>query len=137
MSNPKKLCSTSMGLFHTCLTVGPIQLFIPTKEFHDYFGIAFKIPQCGPLSPRDSNYQNRNNGNEHFRISDPASHNQCCDDKCCAPVPSIDTVLQVKITQVHLGEEPWSISGYGRRFMFQRSWVQIPAPYTGLTFFHN
>ena len=30
--------------------------------------------------------------------------------------------------------EPLS-SGYGRRLMFQRSWVWIPAPYTGWTFF--
>ena len=29
--------------------------------------------------------------------------------------------------------EPWS-SGYGRRLMFQRLWVQIPAPYNGFTF---
>ena len=28
------------------------------------------------------------------------------------------------------GREPWSI-GYGRRLMFQRSWVQIPAPFDG------
>ena len=28
---------------------------------------------------------------------------------------------------------PWS-SGYGRRLMFHRSWVRIPAPYTGWTF---
>ena len=33
------------------------------------------------------------------------------------------------------GREPWS-SGYGRRLMFQRSWVWIPAPYTGWIFFH-
>ena len=33
------------------------------------------------------------------------------------------------------GREPWS-SGYGRRLMFQRSWVRIPAPYTGWTFVH-
>ena len=33
-----------------------------------------------------------------------------------------------------LGREPWS-SGYGRRLMFWRSWVQIPAPYAGWTFF--
>ena len=31
--------------------------------------------------------------------------------------------------------EPW-YSGYGRRLMFQRSWVQIPAPYTRWTFSH-
>ena len=31
-----------------------------------------------------------------------------------------------------VGWEPWS-SGYGRWLMFQRSWVQIPAPYTGWT----
>ena len=31
--------------------------------------------------------------------------------------------------------EPWS-SGYGRRLMFPSLWVQIPAPYTGWTFFH-
>ena len=30
--------------------------------------------------------------------------------------------------------EPWS-SGYGRRLMFRRLWVWIPAPYTGWTFF--
>ena len=33
------------------------------------------------------------------------------------------------------GHEPWS-SGYGMRLMFWRSWVWIPAPYTGWTFFH-
>ena len=27
-------------------------------------------------------------------------------------------------------------SGYGRRLMFRRSWVQIPATYTGWTFSH-
>ena len=32
------------------------------------------------------------------------------------------------------GREPWS-SGYGKRLTFQRSWVRIPAPYTGWTFF--
>ena len=32
------------------------------------------------------------------------------------------------------GQEPWS-SGYGKRLTFQRSWVRIPAPYTGWTFF--
>ena len=26
--SPEKLCSTCMPIFHTCLTVGPIQLFI-------------------------------------------------------------------------------------------------------------
>ena len=31
-----------------------------------------------------------------------------------------------------LGRDPWSC-GYGRRLMFWRSWVQIPAPYTGWT----
>ena len=31
-----------------------------------------------------------------------------------------------------LGREPWS-SGYGRRLMFRRSWVRIPALYTGWT----
>ena len=33
------------------------------------------------------------------------------------------------------GREPWS-SGYGRRLTFLRSWVRIPVPYTGWTFFH-
>ena len=33
------------------------------------------------------------------------------------------------------GREPWS-SGYGRLLVFKRSWVQIPAPYTGRTFSH-
>ena len=32
------------------------------------------------------------------------------------------------------GREPWSI-GYGRRLMFWRSWVRIPAPFTGWIFF--
>ena len=30
--------------------------------------------------------------------------------------------------------KPWS-SGKGKRLTFQRSWVRIPAPYTGWTFF--
>ena len=30
--------------------------------------------------------------------------------------------------------EPWS-SGYGWRLRFKRSWVEIPAPYTGWTFY--
>ena len=34
-----------------------------------------------------------------------------------------------------IGREPWS-SGYGWPLMFVRSWVQIPAQYTGWTFFH-
>ena len=36
--------------------------------------------------------------------------------------------------QRNVGREPWS-SGYGRRLTFQRSWVRIPAPDTGWTFF--
>ena len=32
------------------------------------------------------------------------------------------------------GWEPWS-SGYGRRLIIRRSWVRIPAPNTGWTFF--
>ena len=39
--------------------------------------------------------------------------------------------------QKHMqGRDPWS-SGYGRRLMFQRLWIRIPAPYTGRTFFHK
>ena len=34
-----------------------------------------------------------------------------------------------------MGWEPWS-SGYGWLLMFERSWVQILAPYTGWTFGH-
>ena len=34
---------------------------------------------------------------------------------------------------IFIGWEPWS-SGYGRRLIFQRSWVWIPALYTGWTF---
>ena len=30
-------------------------------------------------------------------------------------------------TLIHEGREPWS-SGYGRRLVFQRLWVRIPAP---------
>ena len=33
------------------------------------------------------------------------------------------------------GREPWS-SGHGTRLVIWGSWVQIPAPYTGWTFFH-
>ena len=33
-----------------------------------------------------------------------------------------------------IGWEPWS-SGYGWQLMFKRSWVQIPVPNTGWTFF--
>ena len=36
---------------------------------------------------------------------------------------------------MNIGQDPWS-SGYGRKLMFQRLWVQIPTQYTGLTFFH-
>ena len=32
------------------------------------------------------------------------------------------------------GRVPWS-SGKGKRLTFQRSWVRIPAPYAGWTFF--
>ena len=42
-------------------------------------------------------------------------------------------MIQLNIYQ--WGREPWS-SDYGRRLTFQRSWVRIPAPYTGWTFFH-
>ena len=34
----------------------------------------------------------------------------------------------------HPRAEAWS-SGYGRRLVFKRSWVQIPVPHTGWTFF--
>ena len=33
----------------------------------------------------------------------------------------------------HRGLEPWSSSGYGRWLIFERLWVWIPVPYTGLT----
>ena len=38
------------------------------------------------------------------------------------------------LTFVTIGREPWS-SDYGRRLTFWRSWVRIPVPYTGWTFF--
>ena len=38
------------------------------------------------------------------------------------------------LQQINIGREPWS-SGYGRGLIFWRSWVRIPAPYTGCTFF--
>ena len=50
----------------------------------------------------------------------------------CCTLQGNKIPLLVKITNV--GREPWS-SGYGRRLMFQRSWVQILAPNTGWTFF--
>ena len=34
------------------------------------------------------------------------------------------------------GESPGLPSGYGRRLMFQRSWVRNPEPHTGWIFFH-
>ena len=40
------------------------------------------------------------------------------------------TVLKIMI----VGWEPWS-SGYERRLIFRRLWVQIPAPYTRWAFF--
>ena len=44
-------------------------------------------------------------------------------------------MIIVTINKKHVaGREPWS-SGYERRLMFQRSWVQIPELYTGWTFF--
>ena len=43
--------------------------------------------------------------------------------------------LQVDKKNWKIGWEPWS-SGYWKRLTFQRSWVRIPAPYTGWTFFH-
>ena len=44
-------------------------------------------------------------------------------------------VAEAKNTKEKKGREPWS-SGYVRRLMFQRSWVPIPAPYTGWSFSH-
>ena len=41
-------------------------------------------------------------------------------------------VFQLRIIETL--REPW-FSGYGRRLMFQRSWVQILAPDTEWTFF--
>ena len=49
-------------------------------------------------------------------------------------VRNSNLVIGIFICAVGCIEKTWS-SGYGRRLMFQRSWVQIPAPYTGWTFF--
>ena len=46
---------------------------------------------------------------------------------------AVYTILTETISWM-VGWEPWSC-GYGRRLMFQRSWVRIPALYTGWTFF--
>ena len=40
------------------------------------------------------------------------------------------SVLKVKQRIFSPGREPWS-SGYGWQLMLERSWVRIPAPYTG------
>ena len=40
-----------------------------------------------------------------------------------------------RINLPRIGRKPWT-SGYGSWFMFKRSWVQIPVPYTGWTFGH-
>ena len=45
----------------------------------------------------------------------------------------IDKFLNWQTLTTH-GREPWS-SGYEWQLMLERSWVQIPAPYTGWTFF--
>ena len=47
----------------------------------------------------------------------------------------LKTEIMNQLVHKKLGWEPWS-SGYGKRLMFQRSWVRIPALYTGWTFFH-
>ena len=64
------------------------------------------------------------------------AHNVMTDYRCLANI-----TLQYKSTFINainfslpVGREPWS-SGYGRRLMFQRLWVRIPALYTGWTFF--
>ena len=44
-------------------------------------------------------------------------------------------VEQWQTNTIPVGQKPWP-SGYGRQLMLKRSWVQIPTPYTGLTFFH-
>ena len=51
-------------------------------------------------------------------------------------IPPLDTFLLrlIDAKEADNGREPWS-SGYGKRLTNQRSWVQIPAPYTGWTFF--
>ena len=42
--------------------------------------------------------------------------------------------ITFKVKTVGDWRKPWS-SGYGKRLTFRRSWVRIPAPYTGWTFF--
>ena len=44
----------------------------------------------------------------------------------------ISDILEIQSESVHLGPEPWS-SDYGRRLIIERSWVRIPALYTGWT----
>ena len=54
----------------------------------------------------------------------------------CAIFHYVVKVKQIENKRMRLlGREPWS-SGYGSRLTFQRSWVRIPAPDTGWTFFH-
>ena len=46
-----------------------------------------------------------------------------------------DFYMVIIVTAIkRIGWELWS-SGYGRRLVFKRSWVQIPAHDTGWTFF--
>ena len=53
-----------------------------------------------------------------------------------AVVQSSHKIIRIrrKVKLHLLGQEPWS-SGFGRRLISWRSWVQIPAQYTGWTFF--
>ena len=50
------------------------------------------------------------------------------------PPPQPKTKNVAPINYFRHGREPWS-SGYGRRLISRRSWVQIPAQYTGWKFF--
>ena len=46
------------------------------------------------------------------------------------PIQGFCVTCNSKNKERSFGWEPWS-SGYGRRLMFRRSWVRIPAAYTG------
>ena len=67
-----------------------------------------------------------NKGSSHLFNNDLLGHNHC---------PAYHLFRAVNYNhKAFIRREPWS-SGYGLQLMFKRSWVRIPAPYTGWTFF--
>ena len=102
-----------------------------------------KTPKAfGHIFLTENDCQSRSGQNSNFQDSNlilTSKKREIFNQKWREMSKAISHLNRVKKCLAAKGNLVWGCwsSGYGRGLMFWRSWVQIPAPYTGWTFYSH